>query len=79
MNTSPYDEPGNTTLRRMKPAIDEGYPRGWFVAIVDDQVVAAASDFRTLEGKLREQGIDPRNTLVVEAGVDYPERVTIFI
>jgi hypothetical protein len=48
------------------------------VGIADEQVVGAAADFRTLERELRAQGRDPRTVLVVEAGVDYPERVTIF-
>jgi hypothetical protein len=63
----------------MKAAIDKNYPQGWFVAIADDQVIGAAADFHSLEGILRERGADPRNTLVVEAGVDYPEHVTIFV
>jgi hypothetical protein len=32
-----------------------------------------------LERLLRSDGKDPRKALVVEAGVDYPESVTIFV
>ena len=77
-STGQEDEPNDTAYRRMKERIDEKHPQGWFVAIADDQVVAAAADFHELERVLRAQGKDPRRVLVVEAGVDYPEFVTIF-
>ena len=67
------------TYRRLKETIGKTYPHGWFVGITDDQIVAAAADFRTLEASLRSKGKDPRTVLVVEAGVDYPDYVTIFI
>ncbi|HUY36369.1 MAG TPA: hypothetical protein VMV69_26765 [Pirellulales bacterium] len=79
MNMRQENERDNTALRQMKKTIDEIHPRGWFVAIADDQIVAAAADFHELEGVLRAQGKDPRSILVVEAGVDYPEYVTIFV
>lgn len=79
MKTPQYDDRQNAAFRRLKPAIDKSYPQGWFVAIADDQVIAAAADFQSLEGILRERGIDPRNALVAEAGVDYPDYVTIFV
>jgi hypothetical protein len=64
--------------RRLKQTIDASHPRGWFVAVADDTVVGAAADFHDLERSLRSQGRDPRQVLVVEAGEDYPEDVTIF-
>jgi hypothetical protein len=67
------------SYRQTKQAIDAAYPRGWFVAVMEQQILAAAADFHELEDKLRAQGKDPRNVLVVEAGVDYPEYVTIFV
>jgi hypothetical protein len=65
--------------RRMKGSIDTTYPPGWFVAIADDQVVGTSATFGELERLLRGQGRDPRQVLVVEAGVNYPEQVTIFL
>jgi hypothetical protein len=65
--------------RRMKATIDKSHPPGWFVAIADDQIVAAAADFHSLEELLRARGIEPRNVLVAQAGADHPENVTIFI
>lgn len=62
---------------RLKETISRTYPHGWFVGIADEQVVATAADFRALESALGEQGKDPRRVLVVQAGVDYPEYVTV--
>jgi major membrane immunogen (membrane-anchored lipoprotein) len=69
----------NIAYRQLKATIDRSYPRGWFVAVADGKIVAAAADFHELEGTLQGQGRDPRTVLVVEAGVDYPEYVTIFV
>ena len=71
-------ERNNAAYQRMKETINQTYPRGWFVAIADDRVVGAAGNFRDLECLLRAGGKDPRTVLVVEAGVAYPEYVTIF-
>jgi hypothetical protein len=49
------------------------------VGIADEQVVGAAANFGELKTLLRSQGRDPRDVLVVEAGVDYPEYATIFV
>jgi hypothetical protein len=68
----------STSYARLKETISRSYPHGWFVGIADEQVVGAAADFRALESSLRAQGRDPRRVLVVQAGVDYPEHVTIF-
>jgi hypothetical protein len=72
-------ERNNATYRRMKDSIAQKYPRGWFLGIADDQIAGDAATFADLERQLRAQGKDPRGVLVVEAGVDYPEYVTIFI
>jgi hypothetical protein len=61
----------------MKDAIQQTYPHGWFVAIADEQSVGDAATFRQLVDRLRALGKDPRETLVVEAGINYPEQVTI--
>ncbi|MGH7174530.1 MAG: hypothetical protein ACRELF_09545 [Gemmataceae bacterium] len=71
-------ERNNAAYRRLKETISRTYPHNWFVGIADEQVVGAAADFRALESLLRTQGKDPRRVLVVQAGVDYPEYVTIF-
>jgi len=65
--------------RAMKESIDASHPAGWFVAILDDKIIAASADFHDLEVKLRAQGKEPRNTFVVQAGISHPEYVTIFL
>jgi hypothetical protein len=78
MDRDPDYERNNATYRQLKQMIQETYPRGWFVGIADDRIVGAAARFHDLERELRDHGRDPRRVLVVEAGVDYPEHVTIF-
>jgi hypothetical protein len=79
VNTRHEDQRNHATLRRLKKMIDAAHPQGWFVGIADDQIIAAAADFHELEDMLRAKGRDPRSVLVVEAGIEYPEYVTIFI
>ena len=79
MDSNQEYEQNNATYQRLKETIKQTYPRGWFVGIADDQVIAAAATFRELETLLRAQGKDSRKVLVVEAGVDYPESATIFV
>lgn len=67
-----------SSFRQLKASIDRDYPRGFFVAIEEDRVLAAAADFQALEAELRSKGLDPRSVMAVEAGVEYPEYVTIF-
>jgi hypothetical protein len=70
-------ERNSAAYGRLKETISRTYPQGWFVGIADEQVVGAAADFRALESVLRTQGKDPCRVLIVQAGVDYPEYVTI--
>jgi hypothetical protein len=71
-------ERNNAAYRRLREQIRESYPQGWFVAIADERITGAAADFRQLARQLRAEGKDPRRALIVEAGTDYPESVTIF-
>jgi hypothetical protein len=75
----PDSQRKSTAQRHLRQVIDQTHPHGWFVAIDEDQVVGAAATFGELEGLLRAEGLDPRRLLVVEAGIDYPENVTIFV
>ncbi|MGI8978569.1 MAG: hypothetical protein ACR2FY_05050 [Pirellulaceae bacterium] len=67
------------SYRRLKGAIQRTYSPGWFVGIANDQIVGAAEKFPDLTAHLRSSGFDPRQVMVVEAGVEYPENVTIYI
>ena len=73
------NEEDRTAIRRLQATIDETYPHGWFVAIDESHVVAAAADFHELLALLRKQGRNPRDTMVIEAGFKRPDYVTIFI
>ena len=64
--------------QRLKESINQTYRTGWFVGIADDQVVGDAESFRDLELSLQAQGKDPRTVLIVQAGVETPDYVTIF-
>jgi hypothetical protein len=79
MDREQEHERNNVTYRRLKEVIRQTYPRDWFVGIADDQVVGGAADFHGLEQVLRASGKDPRRVLVVQAGADYPDHVTILI
>ncbi len=61
--------------RRLKPTIDQTYPRGRFVAIDKGEIVGDAATFSELDNALLAQGKTSRYILVVEAGVDYPDYV----
>ena len=79
MDTNQNNARNTESYRRMKGAIDQTYSPGWFVGIADDQIVGAAEKFPELTASLRSRGFDPRQVMVVEAGVDYPKYVTIYI
>lgn len=77
-DSDPEFERNSAAYGRLKETIARTYPHGSFIGIADEQVVGAAADFHALESLLRSQGRDPRRVLVVQAGVDYPDYVTIF-
>jgi hypothetical protein len=78
MPPTPRQIENNATFRRLKPVIDDTYPRGRFVAIDAGRILADAATFRELDAALRAMGLEPRGVLVVQAGVNYPEHVTLF-
>jgi hypothetical protein len=63
--------------RRLKKTLARNYPHGQFVAFWNGEVIADAATFDELLSRLKQMGKNPRNAFVVEAGVDYPEKVTI--
>jgi hypothetical protein len=68
----------NAAFRRMEQDIKRSYPHGHFVAIADEHIVGDADDFMKLRQSLLASGRDLRKVIIVQAGFDYPERVTIF-
>ncbi len=70
-------ENNQAAYRRLKATITETFPPGRLVAIHEGQIVADAADFDVLKAALRALGKNPRDVLVVQAGVEYPETVVI--
>jgi hypothetical protein len=66
------------SYRRLKEQIDDNYAKGWFVAVRNWQIAGASERFDDLAVALRAAGIDPRTVLVIQAGANVPEQVTIF-
>ena len=64
--------------RRLKETIKQNYPADRFVAIFGEQIVADAQSFIDIQSALIAMGNDPRDVLIVQAGVDYPEHLIIF-
>lgn len=63
--------------RAQKADIDRLYPPGRFLAIAAGKIVTDAETLPGLVEKLKGLGIDPKTTLAVQAGVDYPDFVHI--
>lgn len=59
--------------------ISNTYPQGRFVAIADGNILADADSFKELNSMLHQQGNHFTEVLIVQAGVDYSEPMTIFI
>jgi hypothetical protein len=68
-----------TQYEVVKQQIDQSFPRGHFVAVEHDKIIADAKHHRQILEKLRVQGKSPRGMLIVQAGVDYPESAVIFL
>ncbi len=66
-------------FRRLQPAIDRDYPKGRFVAIDGGKIVADGATFEEVDRLLNAMGCTSRDVLLVEAGEEYPEYVTIFL
>lgn len=79
MMSAPEEREANqVAYRQLRKAINETYAGGRLVAISGGQIVGDAATFADLNELLRRQDIDSPDVLVVQAGVDYPESVTIF-
>jgi hypothetical protein len=79
MKTSKDRARDEAAYRQLKAAIDGTYAPGRLVAIRGDRIVADAGSFEELDAKLVAAGLDPRETLVVEAAAEYPETAVIFV
>jgi hypothetical protein len=64
--------------RQLRSIIQKTYPPGRFLAISGGKIIADAAGFEELHALLQQMGHHSPEVLVVQAGVDYPETVTIF-
>jgi hypothetical protein len=65
-------------FRGLSNFIQQTYPPGRFLAISGGKIIADAAGFVELTSILQQMGKDSPEVLVVQAGVEYPETVTIF-
>jgi hypothetical protein len=70
-------ERNNAAYRRLKEFIRQHYPHGRFVAIAGGAIVADGPSFEALDEALRAMGNDSAETMIVQAGFDYPEYAVI--
>jgi hypothetical protein len=66
-------EENNATYWKLRPMIDQTYPKGWAVAIDGGRIIADAGTLEELEAALKAQGIDSREVWVAESGLEYPQ------
>ncbi|MFO0966043.1 MAG: hypothetical protein U0793_10725 [Gemmataceae bacterium] len=79
MNSDTERQQNQVAFRRLRDFIRQTYPAGRFVAIGGGAILADAADFPHLDARLQELGHGSTDVLVVQAGVDYPERAVIYI
>jgi hypothetical protein len=66
-------------FRQLKDDIAKRYPPGRYVAISEGKILGDSDRFEELDTTLRKLGQTSTEVLVVQAGVDYPDFVTVFI
>jgi len=71
--------PNEIAYRKLKPEIDRTYDKGRFIAIHNQKIVADAVTLPELLTTLATQGLNPKECLAVQAGVDYPEFAYILV
>lgn len=65
-------------FRRLQGFIGANYPGGRFLAISRGKIIADAGSFDELNAALQGKSCNSSAVLVVQAGADYPDAVTIF-
>ena len=72
-------ELNHAAYRQLRDTIKQTYRPGRFVAISGGQIVADAAGFEELHAMLHDIGNDSPEVLIVQAGIEYPETVVIFV
>ena len=62
-------------FQRTKRQLAQSYGQGRFLAFSQGEVIADASSFHEIQEFLKSLGKDPARILIVQAGVDYLERL----
>lgn len=65
--------------RQLKEVIRETYPHGHFVALRGGRIVADAATFEEVYALVEALGGDSVRAFVVQAGIDYPDYVDLFV
>lgn len=78
MDLSQDRQLNQAAYRQLSGFIQKTYPHGRFLAIAEGKIVADAARFDELNSLLLQMGNQSPDVLVVQAGVDYPDAVTIF-
>lgn len=78
MGTDLEDALNLAAYERVKGELAAAHPKGRFVGISHGTVVADGANLDDLIVKLRALGLDPRQVLAVQAGVDAPRHAIIF-
>jgi len=76
---SSNQEKNLAAFHKMKKELSDEYPPGRFVAFDDGRVVADAASFDELTEALAVIGKDCPDVFVVQAGVHYPDTVSILM
>ncbi len=79
MITEHVRTPNEIAYRNLKLEIDRAYPKNRFIAIHNQKIVADAASLPELLATLAAQGLNPKECLAVQAGVDYPEFAYILL
>ncbi len=75
--SNPTSQSGDS--KTIKEEIARRYPSGQFVAIQSGECIADAVSHRELVSKLSTMGLSPKDMLILQAGVEYPESAIILL
>jgi hypothetical protein len=72
-------EKNRVAFQEAKQELSKRYPPGRFIAFDDGQIVADAASFDELTEALAAIGKDRPDVFVVQAGIDYADKVDILL
>ena len=63
-----YRESDKTDYFQLHKDIDAKYPKGWYVAILEGEIVADAETFAAVDEAIRAKGLNVQDVSVIQAG-----------